>query len=60
MGPAYGRLGQVALAFGGKTSLSLWTSCPKPYQNPHSEELSDLQRELQAQPGGRYLEVSPQ
>src|SRR5258708_13369676 len=59
MRPAYGRKGQLALAFGGKTGPQVWTSSPNLYQNPLSEQLSDLQRELQAQAGRPYLHVTP-
>src|ERR1700682_4792131 len=57
---AYGRKGQVASALSGKTNPDLWTSCPNPHQISRLEELSDLQRELQAKARGGDFEISTQ
>src|SRR5258708_34295720 len=58
MRPAYGRRGQSTLAFGGKTSLSAWTSCPTLHQIPQLERLSYLQGELQPEARRRAFQVS--
>src|SRR5260370_13223729 len=58
MWPAYGRRGQSTLAFGGKTSLSAWTSCPNLHQVPQLEQLSYLQGELQPEARRRDFQVS--
>src|SRR5258708_2463376 len=58
MRPAYGRRGQSTLAFGGKTSLSAWTSCPNLHQVPQLEQLSYLQGELQPEARRRDFQVS--
>src|SRR5258708_16300617 len=58
MRPAYGRRGQSTLAFGGKTSLSAWTSCPTLHQIPQLEQLSYLQGELQPEARRRDFQVS--
>src|SRR5258708_5087717 len=57
MRAAYGRRGQSTLAFGGKTGLSAWTSCPNLHRIPQLEQLSDLQRELQPEARRRDFEV---
>src|SRR5260370_29873355 len=58
MRPAYGRRGQSTLAFGGKTSLSAWTSCPNLHQVPQLEQLSYLQGELQPEARRRDFQAS--
>src|SRR5258708_20509616 len=58
MWPAYGRRGQSTLAFGGKTSLPAWTSCPTLHQIPQLEQLSYLQGELQPEARRRDVQVS--
>src|SRR5258708_17053443 len=58
MRTASGRRGQSTLAFGGKTSLSAWTSCPTLHQIPQLEQLSYLQGELQPEARRRDFQVS--
>src|SRR6266851_10410641 len=56
MPTAYGPRGQCPSAWCGKTPLLSWTPCPSSL----SEQLAELQGELQPQAGRRDLEVSPQ
>src|SRR5438552_18956951 len=54
--PAYGRRVESAPARSGKNCMILWTHCPKAI----SEELAEIERELQPKPGRGHVEVAPQ
>src|SRR5258708_14423958 len=56
MRTAYGPQGQCPSAWCGKKAHLSWTPCPSSL----SEQLAELQGELQPQAGRRDLEVSPQ
>src|SRR5450759_478015 len=58
--PAYGRQGQITPARSGKTCPSVWTPCPYRHQGRASEQLADLQGELQSQTSRRHLQISPE
>src|SRR6266566_3440801 len=54
--PAYGREVPTAPSPGGKTCMSLWTRSPKSI----SEQLLEVERELEPQAVGRDIEVAPE